>query len=332
MILWFEFIICIAVIIYAGSRLSVCGDVIAEKTGFGRTLVGLVLLSFTTSLPELVIGISSVTYVGVPDIAVGDVIGSCVFNLFILAILDSLYRPAPLLVKADPGNILSGGFAVVLIGIVTVSLFLGKTISPLGWVGPYTFLFIGVYFIAIKLIYYYERKEMSKHKEEAAVEIKYKGISFKKAIRSYIINALIVISAAVFLPKIGKGIAEMTGLGQTFVGNIFIAMSTSLPEIVVSVAALRIGAIDLAVGNVFGSNIFNILILAIDDLLFVKGPIFSFVSPNHIISAVVAIVMSAVAIIGLTYHSGKKPLPLSWNSLVLVILYIINLTLLYVMK
>lgn len=75
-------------------------------------------------------------------------------------------------------------------------------------------------------------------------------------------------------------------------GNIFIAVSTSLPEVVVSMAAVKIGAIDLAIGNLFGSNIFNIFILALDDVFFTKGPLLSFASPNHIISALSAIAMT----------------------------------------
>jgi cation:H+ antiporter len=122
-----------------------------------------------------------------------------------------------------------------------------------------------------------------------AVELKYQKIPARTAVTHYVINAAIVIIAAVFLPKIGEGIAESTGLGQTFVGNIFIAVSTSLPEVVVSVSAVKMDAVDLAIGNLFGSNIFNIFILALDDLLFIKGPILSFVQMNHAVSAVSAI-------------------------------------------
>ena len=81
MLLWIGFIICTAAIVFAGMRLSKYGDIIAEKTGLGRTWIGVVLMASVTSLPELVTGISSVTYAGVPDIAAGDVLGSCVFNM-----------------------------------------------------------------------------------------------------------------------------------------------------------------------------------------------------------------------------------------------------------
>ena len=106
MLLWIEFLICTSLIVYSGTKLSKYGDIIAEKTGLGGTWIGVVLMASVTSFPELVTGISSVTYAGVPDIAVGDVLGSCVFNMLILAILDALYRPMPISAKAHHGHIL----------------------------------------------------------------------------------------------------------------------------------------------------------------------------------------------------------------------------------
>jgi len=332
MLLWIGFIICTLIIVYSGTKLSKYGDIIAEKTGLGRAWIGLVLMASVTSLPELVTGISSVTYAGVPDIAVGDVLGSCVFNMLIIAILDAIYRIMPISAKAHQGHILSAGFGIILLSIVGISLFLGKSISPLGWIGPYSLLFMIIYFIAIKLVFSYEKRQIAAYMKEMAVELKYKDILTKTAIVNYSINALVVIIAATFLPKIGEGIAETTGLGQTFVGNIFIAISTSLPEVVVSISAVKIDAIDLAIGNLFGSNIFNIFILAIDDIFFTKGPLLSFVNPNHIISALSAIAMTTVAIIGLTYRSEKRLLFLAWDSIGIVLVYMINLMLLYMLR
>jgi len=332
MFLWIGFIVCTTVIIYAGTRLSKYGDIIAEKTGLSRTWIGVVLMASVTSLPELVTGISSVTYAGVPDIAIGDILGSCVFNMLIIVFLDAAYRPMAVSAKAHPGNVLSASFGILLLSIVTLSIFLGNKIYLLGWFGLYTPLLIGIYFIAMKLVYSYEKKHISEFVEKRAVELKYAGISLKTAIQNYCINAVLIIIAASVLPKIGEGIARITGLGQTFVGNIFIAVATSLPEVVVSVTAVRIGAVDLAIGNLFGSNIFNILILALDDLLFFNGPILSFVRQNHMVSALSAIAMTTTAIIGLTYRAEKKRLLLAWDSIGIVILYLSNLVLLYMLK
>lgn len=332
MFAWIAFFVCTSVIVFSGSKLSRYGDIIAEKTGMGRAWIGLVLMASVTSLPELVTGLSSVTYADVPDIAVGDVLGSCVFNMLILSIIDAFYLQTPVSTKAHHGNILSGCIGILLISMVAMSLFASEGIPPLGWIGPYTLLFGVIYFIAMRLIFFYEKRQIAAYMKEVAVALKYKDISTKTAVVNYVINALIVVAAAVFLPKIGESIAESTGLGQTFVGNIFIALSTSLPEIVVSISAVRMDAVDLAIGNLFGSNIFNIFILAIDDLFFLNGPLLSFVSQNHIISALSAIAMTTIAIIGLTYRAEKKTLFLAWDSIGILLVYVINLMMLYMHK
>ncbi len=333
MLLWLGFIACTAVIVNSGTRLSKYGDIIAEKTGLGRAWIGVVLMASVTSLPELVTGITSVTFANVPDIAVGDVLGSCVFNMFILAFLDAFYKPTPVSAQANQGHVLSAGFGILLLSTITFSLYAHSYIPVILWIGIYSLFTLFIYIIAMRVIFYYEKRQMSKYLQEIADETKYEDVTTKNAVLHYAINAFFVIVAAAFLPGIGKGIAEMTGLGQTFVGNILIAISTSLPEVVVSIAAIRMGVIDLAVGNLFGSNIFNILILALDDIFYVSGPILTVVSPHHIVSAIAAIAMSVIAIIGLTYRAEKKPFYfLAWDSIGIVAVYIINLMILYRMR
>jgi len=153
LLLWLGFIIFALAIIYSGTNLSRYGDIIAEKTGLGGTWIGIVLIGFVTSLPELVTGISSVTYADLPNIAVGNVLGACVFNMLSLAFLDDVYRPMPISAKAHHGHVLSAAFAVLLLGIVVLSLFLGNRLFSLVWRGPYSLLSVIIYFIALKLIY-----------------------------------------------------------------------------------------------------------------------------------------------------------------------------------
>ncbi len=330
MLLWSAFALCTVLIVHSGAKLSKYGDIIAEKTGLGRTWVGLVLIASVTSLPELITGISSVTFAGVPDIAVGAVLGSCAFNMLILAFLDSIYRPMPISAKAHEGHVLSASFGILLLLLVAMSLFAGEKVSSIGWIGTYTLLITVLYFIAMRVVFNYERRKIAAFmKETAAKELMYADISTKSAVIHYCLNALVVVAAAIFLPQIGDAIAETTGLGQTFVGNIIIALSTSLPEVVVSVAALRIDAVDLAIGNLFGSNIFNIFILAIEDFFFVQGPILSYTSPTHIIPALSAVTMMNIAVIGLTYRSTRKSLFLAWDSLGMLMVYLVNMMLLY---
>jgi cation:H+ antiporter len=332
MLLWLSFLTCTAVIVYSGAKLAQYGDIIAEKTGLGRAWIGLVLIASVTSLPELITGISSVTVAGVPNIAVGDVLGSCVFNILIMAVLDAQSRIMPISGKAHQGTILSAGFGILLLGTIALSILSQKYLTPLGWIGPYSLFFVIVYFVAVRLVYFYEKRQLAAFLKEKSIKMKYDDISTKTAVVNYILNAVFVIIAAVFLPKIGESIAEMTGLGQTFVGNIFIAIATSLPELVVSLSAVKIDAVDLAVGNLFGSNLFNVFILAIDDIFYMKGPILSFAEQNHVFSALSAITMTAIAIIGLIYRAEKKRLFLAWDSIGIVFVYIVNIMLLYMSR
>jgi cation:H+ antiporter len=121
-------------------------------------------------------------------------------------------------------------------------------------------------------------------------------------------------------------------LGQSFIGNIVIAASTSLPEIVVSLAALKMGAVDMAFGNLFGSNLFDMAILGIDDVFYMNGVLTAVVSPNHQIAAVAAMTMTAVAVVGLTYRVTKKTLFLAWDSWGIVGVFVLTTVALYLRR
>lgn len=330
MLHWIGFFICSIVIIYSGTKLSKYGDIIAEKSGLGRTWIGVVLMASVTSLPELITGVSSVTYANTPNIAVGDVLGSCMFNILILAFLDLFNHQTPILSKTSQGNVLSAAFGILLILIVITSIFFVNNIPILGWIGVHTIFLVFTYFVAIRIIFQYEKRQLSQFMNELALQ--YENISTKEAVFYYSINALFVITAAFFLPMIGERIALSTGLGQTFIGNILIATTTSFPEIVVSFAAVKIGAIDLAVGNLFGSNIFNILILAMDDILFLKGNILAFSDRTHLFSGIAAIAMTSIAIIDIIYRPAKKRLRLDYSSWGILLVYISCIVSLYLLR
>lgn len=156
---WLQFVTCAALIAIAGTRLSRYGDVIADKTGVSGAWIGLVLLATVTSLPELVTGVSAVTVAAVPDIAVGDVMGSCVFNLAILVIVellaggDSIYR------RASQGQILAATFGIVLIGFAGVNIVLGGhgLAFSIGHIGASTPIIVAIYVLAVRAVFVYER-------------------------------------------------------------------------------------------------------------------------------------------------------------------------------
>jgi len=329
-----EFFICSAVIVFCGTRLSLYGDVIAEKTGLGRAWIGLILMAGVTSLPELINGISSVTVADVPDIALGDIMGSCIFNLSIIALMDILHGPRPIFSTAEHGHVISAGFAVMLMGIAVVSILAGPHVPALWGIGLYTPLIIIIYMIGIRSVFLFEKRRMV---EVAAMKEKtpatYGHITAQQAAVRYTMYAVVIVFAATWLPFIGDRLAHETGLGRSFVGTFFIGMTTSLPELAVSISALRIGAVDMAIANLFGSNMFNIFIIAVDDIFYRKGPLLADVSGIHAISGLIAVIMTGIAIVSLTYRLKKKTvLRLGWDAVAILLAYVISIMLMYAMR
>jgi Ca2+/Na+ antiporter len=329
---WSLFILCAAVILVAGTQLSRYGDVIADMTGLGRTWIGVVLLASVTSLPELITGFSSTAIFRVPDIAMGDIAGSCMFNLVIIAMLDALHSPAPISARVHQGQVLSASFGIVLLGLVSLSIILGEMLPVIGWVSVLSILFAGIYLLAMRIIFTYEQRRLvEEFVAEMATEAEARHPSSVRVYGLFTLNAVLIVGAALYLPGLAAELAGSTGLGQTFFGTIFVALSTSLPEVVVSIAALRIGAIDMAVGNIFGSNLFNIGILALDDLFYTPGPLLAAIETSHSIAVMAAMIMTAIAIVGLTYRSDSKRLFVAWDALGIVVVYALASAALYLM-
>jgi cation:H+ antiporter len=327
---WLQFGLCTVLIGFAGSKLSRYGDVIADKTGLSGTWVGLVLLATVTSLPELVTGVSAVTVADTPDIALGDVLGSCVFNLVIITILDFLQHEESVYTRASQGHILAAGFGVVLIGFVGFNVLLAdRNIGlALGHVGIYTPLIVILYAVAMRTLFRYERAQMAAYAGEHAE--RYPDISLRQAVQRYVLAALAVVGAGIWLPFIGEQIAHVMEWEATFVGTLFVAFATSVPEMVVTISAMRLGALDMAISNLLGSNLFDILIVAVDDLFFVRGPILAHVSPVHVVSAMSAMMMTGIVIVGLLYRPKTRVFKtISWASLMLLAIYVLNALILY---
>jgi cation:H+ antiporter len=318
------FLACAGLIFFSGTRLAHLGDRIAELTGIGRAWLGLVLMATVTSLPELFVGISSVGIHGNADLAVGDVLGSCVFNLLILSMLDALHRGPGLLSAVTPKQVLSAALGIVLLALVGFGLFLPDQYVVMGWVGALSIVFVGVYLIAMRMMF-----EQLGHQGE----ISERSASYKAQLRFtgawFVVHAAVVITAALFLPGFAETITEETGLKASFVGTLLLATSTSLPEVAVSLAALRIGAVDMAVSNLLGSNLFNIVILAIDDLVYTGGFLLKDASEAHLISVLSTIIMSAIVIVGLTFRTAPKRFLLAWDTFLILVVYVVNLILLY---
>jgi cation:H+ antiporter len=323
MLVWGKFALCAVLIGIAGPALTRYGDIIARRTGLSRTWIGLLLLATATSLPELFTGVSAVTIANAPNIAVGDALGSCVFNLAMLVVLDVMHRDEPLYRRVDQAHILTAGFGVILIGFAGVSLLLGRENLNLKifHIGIYTPIIIALYLVAMRAAFVYERRKAP----PVLIGDDSPHVSLAMAVRRYLIAAAVVVGAGTWLPFIGAEIADVMGWKTTFVGTLIIAGATSLPELVVTVSALRLGALDLAIASLLGSNLFDILILAIDDIAYRGGPLLSAVSPAHAVTAFAAVIMSGVLIVALLYRPETRLRgTIGWTSIALLVIYLMS--------
>jgi cation:H+ antiporter len=322
-----QFVVCAAAIVFAGIRLSRYGDAIADRTGAGGTWIGLILLATVTSLPELVTGASAILLVDVVDIAVGDALGSCMFNLLILALLDALH-PVPLSARIHQGHMLAAGFGIVQLGIFASAMALGPRAPSVGWIGAHSVILFAVYALAMRTIFTFERTRLAGQAEDVVDELRTRDVPLGQAAAWFAVNAVILVVAASLLPAVAGQFAEVTGLQESFVGSLFVAASTSLPEVVVSVAAVRLGAIDMAAANLLGSNLFNLALIAVDDVLYVQGPLLRSIAPSHLVTALGAMIMTGIAMIGLTVRARAKRYRLSWDATASVTVYVLTLALL----
>ena len=308
-LLWLQLAAAAAIILSASWFLAKSADVIAFKTGLGRSFVGVVLLATATSLPELGTGVSSIALLDEPDLALGDAFGSNLFNLLIIGLLDLYWRDGPLLTRVSYTSAVVGALGIAVIGLAALALLVhGATTAMSGWhIGPLSVLLIGMFLLAMLLIYRSGQAEGPMEGEAENGE-QYIGGSLAGAFLRYLVSAALVVGAAVWLANSGDRIAEVMGWEASFVGTQFLAFSTSLPELAASFAAIRLGAPELAIGNILGSNVFNMgFVLFLDDVAFADGAIWSAASDIHALTAVFAIFMTALVLVAITMRPRGRP-------------------------
>jgi len=321
-----------AVVVLAGGALARYADVIAETTKLGRVWVGAVLLAGATSLPELTTDIVAVR-LGATDIAVGDLFGSSMANMLILAVIDLLPPRRHVLQHVTLDHALAACLAISLNALAAV-LVLVRPEASLLWVGPGSLLLFLGYVAGTRAVY---RHSLRDHvpsppphpgDETAPPAETRPSMSLRRAVLGFSVAALVVLAAAPALAWSAKGIAELTGLGHTFVGTWLVGLATSLPELVTCIAAVRMGSFDLAVGNLFGSNAFNMAIFLPLDLV-QPGSLFTTVDPDHAISALFAVVLMSLGLAAIVYRAKRRFMMLEPDSLLMLVVYAVAIWLLY---
>lgn len=324
-----QFVACAVLIARAGFVLSRSADRLAELNGWGRGWVGLALLATVTSLPELASGISAVALVDAPNLAVGNALGACVLNLLFLVVVDALQRRQPIYREASATHLLSAGFGVVMLGFVAMGLITGQRVPAVLHLGLTSPLLLALYLLALRGVHAHERQAMADAGPAGAAAL---PDQLLREWRRFGIAAAVVLGAGIWLPEVADGLARTLGLSRSFAGTVLMALVTTLPEMAVTLAALRMGALDMALGNLLGSNLFNVVILGVDDVFYTHGPLLAEVSPVHTGTALAGVVMSGLVMIGLVMRpQGRVLRLLSWISVGLLGTYLLNAALVFLL-
>jgi len=326
-LIWVQFLICASIVVFAGIKLAKYGDIIAEKTGLGGAWIGVVLLSVATSLPELFTGISAVALVGAPDLTIGNLFGANTWNLFNLALLDIASRNVPLLTRVSMGHLLTAGLGMILMTIAAAGIFISAAGIDLGigGIGIYSPIILLLYLLMVKMIFKHERQQSTRSQGDVEETAQYGHVSLARTYICCAIAVAFVIGAGTWLAFLGDRIADITGLGASFVGSLLIAFTTTLPEFSVSFSALKLGAVNMAVANMVGSNLFNMAIIGMIDPIYVRGPILAYVSQIHILTALVVLLMTGIFIAGLVFPPQRKTrLGASWYAIALIVVFLIG--------
>lgn len=264
--LWLKFAAASAIVILAGLSLTKNAERLAVAMGWGHAFAGFVVLGWATSLPEVTISVSAITELQSPALAAGNITGSVIFNLAILALLDLLADKGA---GREPGGahglLPLGVFNIVMLGgllALLLSAALVEAITP----ATAGFFLVGGYLAATLHAYLTQRDEGDNGESDDEDRVK----AGPAALRCLFAGA-VILGAGIWLSHLGDAVAEAYQLDEGFIGTLFLGAVSSLPELVTGLAAVRAGLLALAAGSILGSNVFNLGILGVCELIHVSG-------------------------------------------------------------
>jgi cation:H+ antiporter len=311
-----------------GSRLSGVADQLADKTGLGEALVGALLLGGATSLPGIVTSATAAAG-GYAELALSNALGGIAAQTAFLAIADLAYRRANLEhAAASMENLLQG---TLLIALLTIPL-LAASLPQWTWFGihPATPIMFVVYAYGLRISGRVRKNPMwqaeqtsetqADEPEEGAEHGSLGGLVARMAL-----FALLVGIAGWFVARTGTAIAELSGLSQTLIGGFLTAVSTSLPELVTSVAAVRRGALTLAVGGIIGGNAFDTLFIAVSDIAYREGSIYAAIGSRQIFFVALGMALTVVLIMGMIQRERHGFANIGFESAFIALLYLLSL-------
>jgi len=322
---WITFLVSAAILVLASIKLAEYGDAIAYRTKLGGMFIGVLLMAGATSLPEFLTAINSLQQ-GVIGLAAGNMLGSNMLNMALVGLLGLIFYKHRVLRQVAMRHTLTASLATMLIGLATFFI-LADIDVKIGWVGLDSLLLMGAYIASVWLI---RRNDPAKGNPETAEVAEDPGVpSLKHALIGFVLAATVLILVSPRLVQSSAEIAEITGLGAGFVGTALLALITSLPELISVIAAARLGAYDMALGNLFGSNIFNMFALGFTDVFYTGERLLGMIDPDFALVGLLGLLLTCLGLIGNQARLAHRIWIVEIDALLLIVGYFAGLWLLY---
>lgn len=319
------------VVWFAGTRLARYADAFAEKTGIGRVAVGMILLGSVTSLPEITIATTS-TLQGTPLLSITDVLGSAALNVVILAVADATFDRGALTSIQGSSRVMLQGVLGIIVMALSVGAYVAGDVLFIG-IGIWSWLMLSVYISSVVLVTKarqgdaWQPRQADEDREEFHADAE--QWSLRRLGLLIAAAAAGILVAGVTLAQTGAAIAEQSGLGLSFFGAVFLAVTTSLPEISMTIALARRRQYEMAISGIFGTNIFNVTIIVLVDALHPGGPVLPEVGQPASVGALIGIVLTSIFLVGLIERRDRVFLRMGYDSIAVLLAYACGLAVLY---
>lgn len=311
----------------SGVQAAGWADRVADRTGIGEAVTGTVFLGFLTALPGLLASVTAAAK-GLPAMAISNAMGGIAVQTTALAIADIAYRKANLEhAAASVPNMMQATMLIALTVIVLCGLS-GPNVT-VGHVHPITILLILTAMGAFWLVIGTRDEPMwepTRTDETVTDEPdeKHKRQSLSVMVAGLLATAVITGLAGVLVAEAAENIMEKTKISEAVIGGLFLALATSLPELVTCIAAVRRGALTLAVSDIVGGNFFDVLFVAAADLAYFRGSLFHAedVGMREVFLTSFTILLNVVLLAGLIFRQKRGPGNIGFESLLMLLLYL----------
>jgi cation:H+ antiporter len=321
---WLVFLISAAVVGGAGIRLARDGDVLGERTGLGGMWVGAILIAAATSLPELATDANAILQ-GSPGLAVGDLFGSCMANMAILAVADLLTRRTRMLTRVAINQALVASLAICLVTVAALAVLVGSGRGYLG-LGAGTVVIGSLYLGGMRLLHRNRGEPPFRSSAEVPAPAG-EPARLARPVIGLLVSAVAIFVAAPFLAAATAALAAQLGIGEGFAGMVLLAVTTSLPEMAVTYTCVRAGWYELAVGNLLGSTCFNMAALVPLDLIEGPGALLGLVEPSLAVGALFAALLTGLALLDILNRSERRLWIIEPGPALMLATYLIGLVL-----